>query len=114
MPPPGNVKRPPIERDVHDLAPALLAHPRQHEAAHRQQAEHVGVELGADALVGDRLDRARLAVARVVDEHADGALGLHDRVHGRRRDASSVTSSASVRQPLASSSASVSGRRAVA
>ena len=68
-------------RDVHDLAPALLAHLRQHQTAHRQQAEHVGVELGANALVGDRLDRARLAVAGVVDEHADRTLGRLDRLH---------------------------------
>jgi hypothetical protein len=69
-------------REVHDLAPALLAHLGQHEPAHRQQAEDVGVELGADALVGYGLDRAGLAVARVVDQHADGALRRLDRLDG--------------------------------
>ena len=110
----GNVKRPPIDEMFTIFPEPLLAHLRQHEAAHRQQAEHVGVELGANALVGDRLDRARLAAAGVVDEHADRALGRLDRLHGSPPRPSSVTSSASVLQPFASRSASVSGRRAVA
>ena len=43
----------------------------------RTSAEDVGLELAAHVVHGDRLDRARLAVAGVVDEHADRAvLGL--------------------------------------
>jgi hypothetical protein len=71
--------------NVHDLAPALLAHARQDQPGEGQRAEHVGFELGAHALVGDRLDGSRLAVAGVVDQHADRALGRH---HGVDRGAS--------------------------
>ena len=66
--------------DVHDPAPALAAHARQRELAHPDQAEDVGLELAADRVEVDRLDRARLAVAGVVHEHADRALGLDDGV----------------------------------
>ena len=46
------------------------------------QAEHVGLELPANLVERHRLDGARLAVAGVVDQHADGALGLGHRVDG--------------------------------
>ena len=59
---------------VDDLAPALPAHPGQHELAQAHEAEHVGLELVAHLVHRDRLDRAGLAVAGVVDEHADRAV----------------------------------------
>jgi hypothetical protein len=62
---------------VHDPARALRAHRRQHELAHAHEAEDVGLELAAHLVEGDALDRARLAVAGVVDQRADGSvLGL--------------------------------------
>ena len=67
--------------DVDDAARALRPHAGQHELAHAEQAEHVGLELAPGGVHGDRLHRARLAVAGVVDEHAHGALGLLHRGH---------------------------------
>jgi hypothetical protein len=64
--------------DVDDPAPPLPAHPRQHQLAHPHQPEHVGLELPAHLLHRDLLDRPGLAVARVVDEDADGALAPLD------------------------------------
>ena len=61
--------------DVDDPALAGLAHAGQHELAHPHQAEDVGLELPADAVHRDRLDRAALAVAGVVDQGADRAVG---------------------------------------
>ena len=52
-PPPGNVKFAPIERDVDDPPRALRAHPGQHELAHAQEAEDVGLELPADVVERD-------------------------------------------------------------
>ena len=72
----------PARKITVNLAPADLPHLGEDGTAHAEQAEDVGVELGAHALVRDRLDRTRLAVAGVVDQHADGALGLLDRRHG--------------------------------
>jgi hypothetical protein len=48
-----------------------------------ERCEDVGLELGANALARNRLDRPGPAVARVVDQHADGALRLPDGVDGR-------------------------------
>ena len=80
------------------------------------QPEDVGLELAADVVQGHRLDGAALAVAGVVDEHPDGAFGLLDRVASTavRIEDSSVTSSASVTQPLSARSSIDSTRRAVA
>jgi hypothetical protein len=63
--------------DVHDPPGALRAHRGEHELAHPHEAEDVGLELAADHVERDALDRPRLAVAGVVDQRADGAvLGL--------------------------------------
>ena len=61
----------------------LAAHAGQHQLAHADQPEHVRLELPTDVVHVERLDGTRLAVAGVVDEHTDGALGLLDRGHGR-------------------------------
>ena len=63
---------------------------------------------------GNGLDGAALAVAGVVHEHADRALGLLDASTAVRIEASSVTSSASVTQPSSARSSIDSTRRAVA
>ena len=87
----------------------------QHELAHAHEAEDVGLELAADHVERHALDRPRLAVARVVDQRPDRAvLGLDRRAPRPAIEASSVTSSASRRQPLRSRSAIDSGRRALA
>ena len=106
-------RQPPAHRgDVDDLARARRAHPRQHElgaaAARRTRWSRTGAAPTPSAASRARPD---WRVAGVVDQHVDAAL---DGVDGGRIDASSVTSSASVRHPAASSSASVSDRRAVA
>ena len=92
----------------------LAAHSRQGELAHPDEPEHVRLELAAHHVERNVLDRARLAVAGVVDEHSDRALGLLHRADRGRIEASSVTSSASMRQPFSCRSAIDSGRRAVA
>ena len=79
-------RQPPAHRaDVDDLAPALLAHLSQHELGQRDEPEHVRLELPAHRVQPDLLDRAALAVAGVVDQHAHGpvrALYLrHRRAH---------------------------------
>ncbi len=68
--------------DVDDPAPALAAHRRQHELGQADGAEDVGLELAADELERDGLDGAGLAVAGVVDQHADRAGVVFD---GRNR-----------------------------
>ena len=75
----GEGEAPAHRGDVDDLAPALRAHRREHELAHADEAEDVRLELRADLLERDGLDRARLAVAGVVDQHADRAVLL---LHG--------------------------------
>ena len=69
-------------RDVHDLAEALAAHAGQDELAHPQQAEDVRLELAPDLVHRHLLDGPGLAVAGVVDQHADRALRLLDRADG--------------------------------
>jgi hypothetical protein len=64
--------------DVHDLSPSLVAHSGQHQLRQPHEAEHVRVELAAHLLGRDLLDRAALAVAGIVDEHAHGSLGVLD------------------------------------
>ena len=70
--------------DVHDPPAALRgacpAAPAGTSAAGRRRWSRTG---GARSSIGTRLDRAALAVAGVVDERADRALGLLDRRHGR-------------------------------
>ena len=70
--------------EVDDAAAAGGAHPGQHELAHPRQAEDVGLEHGPHLVHVDLLDRAVLAVAGVVDEGADGAVGRLDLGDGRR------------------------------
>src|SRR5207302_11136435 len=61
--------------DVDDLAPALAAHAWQHELRKAHEPEYVRVELAAHLVERYFLDRPALAVAGVVHENADGALG---------------------------------------
>jgi hypothetical protein len=72
-------RQPPAHRgDVDDRARAGLAHPRQHELGEAQETEHVGLELAADRVHRQRLERTRERVARVIDQHVD-APGLGQR-----------------------------------
>jgi hypothetical protein len=64
--------------DIDDLAPTLPAHPGQDELAHAHQPEDVGLKLPAHLVERHLLDRSRLAVTGVVDQHADRPLGLLD------------------------------------
>ena len=58
----------------------------QDELAHPYQPEDIGLELAAYVVHRDRLDWSALAVARVVDEHADASLLADDLVdRGRHR-----------------------------
>jgi hypothetical protein len=68
-------------RDVHDPSRPPLAHGRQDELAHPHEPEDVRLELPAH--IGDRdlLDRARLAVSRVVDERVQRPVLRGDRLH---------------------------------
>jgi hypothetical protein len=66
--------------DVDDPPLALAAHPGEDQLAHPDQAEDIGLELTADALDRDGLDRPRLAVAGVVDEGPNRPIGRLDRV----------------------------------
>jgi hypothetical protein len=71
-------ERPAHRRDVDDASKAPRPHRGQHELAHAHEPEHVGLELAAHLVERNALDRARLAVAGVVDQRPDGALlGLH-------------------------------------
>ncbi len=79
--PAGERQAPAHRADVHDLAPALGAHPGQHHLGQRDRAEHVRLELPPHGLQRNLLDRAALRVAGVVDEHADGALGALDLIN---------------------------------
>ena len=72
--------------------------PGRHELGHPDQAEDVGLELAADLELDDST-APRLAVAGVVDEHADRALGRSTVSTAARIEASSHTSSASVLHP---------------
>jgi hypothetical protein len=69
--------------DVDDLAPVLGTHLSQHQLGEAHGPEDVGLELAPNGLQRNGLDRSALAVAGVVDEHPDRALGLLDRLDGR-------------------------------
>ena len=75
MPPPGNVKLAPIEL-MFTIRPWRCSRMPgiTSSLADPEQPEDVGLELPADILGGDGLDRSRLGVAGVVDQHADSAL----------------------------------------
>jgi hypothetical protein len=66
------------------LAPALGAHLGQDELGEAHEPKYVRLELAPHGVQRDGLDRPALAVAGVVDEHADRALGLLDRIDRRR------------------------------
>jgi hypothetical protein len=53
------------------VAGSLLAKLGQNGTDHVQPAEHVGVELAPELVVGKILEGAEKAVARVVDHHID-------------------------------------------
>ena len=80
--------------EVDDPSRARAAHPGQHQLAHPHQPEDVGLELPADAVHRHRLDRAALAVARVVDQGADRPVLLSTSATALSIERSSVTSSA--------------------
>jgi len=69
--------------DIDDAAPACPAHAGKDELAHPNQAEDVGLELPADVVKGNRLDRPGLGVSGVVDQHADRPFGLLHSGDGR-------------------------------
>ena len=60
--------------NVDDAAAALAPERRQQRAGQLVQAEHVGLELGAQGRAGHVLEGAGLAIARVVDERAERAV----------------------------------------
>ena len=75
--PAARERQPPSHRpEVDDLAPALRAHLSQHQLGQAHDAEVVGLELAPHRVHGNRLDGSALAVAGVVDQHADRTLGL--------------------------------------
>ena len=68
--------------DVDDPSLSPGAHAGQHQLRESDEAEHVGLELAADARNRDQFDRARLTVTGVVDENPDTSGLGHDRGHG--------------------------------
>jgi hypothetical protein len=56
-------------RDVDDGARLVRPHMRNDRLGHRQQAQHIGVELTTDAVHRERLQRPIGAVARIVQQH---------------------------------------------
>src|SRR5207253_1731247 len=66
--------------EVHDAAPALAAHAGENELRQPDEAEDVGLELAAHLGHRHLLEGALLAVAGIVDQHADRALGALDRL----------------------------------
>src|ERR1700680_982853 len=69
--------------DVDDLAPMLVTHLYEHELGEAHEPEDVRLELAPYGVERNGLDRAALAVARVVDQYSDGPLRLLDCIHGR-------------------------------
>ncbi len=67
--------------DVDDVAAPLPAHHGQHGARHGEEAEDVGLELGADLLRHALLDGGQVAVAGVVHQHVDAAERPHRGLH---------------------------------
>ena len=58
-----------------DRAGSLLAEVRQERLGRPDHPEKVGVDLARELIVGDALERAREAVAGVVEEHVDATEG---------------------------------------
>ena len=67
---------PALAGDLNDPAVALRAQHGQDRLRHPQRAEEVGLHLGADLGLGQLLDHAEMAVARVVDHHVQRAEAL--------------------------------------
>ena len=61
-------------RHVDDASAALLPHIWKHELGEAREAEDIYVELPAGLLLGHRLERAEVAVARIVDQNVDAPL----------------------------------------
>jgi hypothetical protein len=57
--------------DIDDPPRPTSAHGRQHGLQHRQRADDIGLELGADLVERGLLDRSDQAVAGVVDQDVD-------------------------------------------
>src|SRR6266568_4586583 len=72
-------------RDLDDVARALLAEDREDRLRDVENAEQVRLELVAQLLLGDLLDRSEEPVARVVDDDVDPperlVRGLHRSEH---------------------------------
>jgi hypothetical protein len=68
--------------DVDDPSAAGAPHPREHQLAHAHEPEHVGLELRPQGWHRQRLERAGLAVAGVVDQRPDRAVLCFDRGDG--------------------------------
>src|SRR6266496_1794478 len=72
-------------RDLDDVARALLAEDREDRLRDMENAEQVRLELVAQLLLGDLLDRSEEPVARVVDDDVDPperlVRGLHRSEH---------------------------------
>src|SRR6266496_157753 len=72
-------------RDLDDVARALLAEDREDRLRDMENAEEVRLELVAQLLLGDLLDRSEEPVARVVDDDVDPperlVRGLHRSEH---------------------------------
>jgi hypothetical protein len=66
----------------HDVTGALLAHHGKYGARDVHRAEQVRADLTFDLLLADLLKKARLEVARVVDEHIDPPEALPRRLDG--------------------------------
>ena len=64
------------------MAATPRTHARQHRPGQREEAEHVGVELGTDLGLVALLDARLVAVARVVDQHVDAPEATFGRLHG--------------------------------
>ena len=64
------------------MAGALLAQDRQGGLGDVDDAEEVRVDLGAEVLGGDVLDRGEVGVAGVVDDDVEAAERLDRRPHG--------------------------------
>jgi hypothetical protein len=74
----GEGQAPAHRADVDDPPPALAPHAGEDELRQPGETEEVRLELAPCVLERDALDRAAEAVARVVDEGADGALRVFD------------------------------------
>src|SRR5436190_2072219 len=68
--------------EVDDFAPLLAAHAWQDELGQSSQPEDIRLELAAYLFHRYFFNWPLLAIAGIVDEHADGAFALFDRCAG--------------------------------